>query len=97
MVDKDLELSDYKERLAWLETKQSSIEKEFQEKELKYLDQIEKLKMGIIESDKKLEDIQQLELLESDILSNKSNEIQIDVCLYYYTCINKLLSKFLKL
>lgn len=84
MVDKDLELSDYRERFVWLEKRHNSIEKEFQEKEHKYLDQIAKLKVGVIESDKKLDDIQQLEIVESDILSNKSNESQIDVFVFRY-------------
>ncbi|RZB89845.1 KLRAQ and/or TTKRSYEDQ domain containing protein [Asbolus verrucosus] len=79
MADKDFELSDCKERIVWLERKLDNFEKETHEKESKYLEEITKLKKTKFELEKKLEEIQSVDLLNSDMAVNKSNDSQEEV------------------
>lgn len=75
MADKDFELSDCKERIAWLERKIENLEKDFHEKESKYLEEIAKLKNVKYDTEKKIEEMQHFGYLNNDIAINKlSNE-----------------------
>ncbi|KAJ3649148.1 hypothetical protein Zmor_020905 [Zophobas morio] len=79
MADKDYELSDCKERIAWLEKKLNNVEKELQEKESKYLDEITKLKKGKFEAEKKLEEVQRADLLNHEVPLNKPSDEQKEI------------------
>ncbi|KAJ3637497.1 hypothetical protein MTP99_000950 [Tenebrio molitor] len=77
MADKEYELSDCKERIAWLEMRLDNCGKEVQEKESKYSDEIAKLKKGKYEAEKKLEEIQHKNLMNNDVqkLNDEQKEI----------------------
>ncbi|EFA06081.1 protein phosphatase 1 regulatory subunit 21 [Tribolium castaneum] len=78
MADKEYELSDCKERIAWLEKRLDNCEKEYHQKETKYLEDIAKLKRAKYEVEKKVEE-QHMDVLNSDVASNKSSEDQNEV------------------
>lgn len=74
MADKDLELNEYKERVSWLEKKLEHFEKDFQDKENKYVMEVAKLKKNNLEIEKKMGDMQNMDFLNSHVILNKANE-----------------------